>query len=259
MDVHTHIVEDPEQLEKLDSIDTQTLFLMSTHKKEWDIVKAYKYPKVPCFGIHPWFAHHHTENDIDELEKLLIEYPDALVGEIGVDKVAKSPEGMVYDFQIQKQFFEKQMHIAAVLDRPVSIHSVQSHGYILDYFRQVDQQIRRNKKTGLDTSLCPPSIMLHSFSASSQISDALVKLPSIGSRFYFSFSHLVNSRSPKCLERIKAIPEDRILLESDVHSTLAVDEAMNQIIDLVSLARSWTRDYTIERTVQNTMRFLRRL
>jgi TatD DNase family protein len=259
MDVHTHIVEDPGSLDKLDSIHTKTLLIMSTHKKEWEIVKSYHYPKVPCFGIHPWFAHQHSASDIEELRKLLQLYPEALVGEIGVDKIAKSPDGTVYDFQIQKDFFEKQMQLAAELDRPVSIHSVQAHGYILDYFRQVDQQIRRNKKSGQNAALCPPSIMLHSFSASSQISDALVKLPSIGSRFFFSFSYLVNSRSPKCMERILAIPEDRLLLESDVHSTIAVDEAMNQIIDLVSQAKSWTRDYTIERTIQNTMRYLRRL
>jgi Tat protein secretion system quality control protein TatD with DNase activity len=259
MDVHSHAIEDAKNLDKLDILTTKAVFLMSTRKEEWDLVKKYKFPFIPCFGIHPWFAHKHRIEDLDKLRNLLLEFPEAMVGEIGVDKVAVSPEKVVYDFAIQQEYFEKQMKLAAEFNRPVCIHCVHAFGYLLDYFRIMDKDFRLAKKTGGDFSL-PHSIMLHSFSGSSEISRQLLKLPEIGSRFYFSFSFLVNGRgSKKMIEKINSIPDDRILLESDSHSALDIDEAMDKIIDLVSHSKSWNRDFAIEKTIQNSVRFLKRL
>jgi Tat protein secretion system quality control protein TatD with DNase activity len=98
--------------------------------------------------------------------------------------------------------------------------------------------------------------MIHSFTGSTEISLQLLKLKHIGSRFYFSFSPL-NLQSPKVFEKIKQIPDDRILLESDQNSVLLVDEAIDKMIDLVSQAKNWNRNYTIERTIQNTLSFLK--
>ncbi|KAJ3129098.1 hypothetical protein HK101_005297, partial [Irineochytrium annulatum] len=65
----------------------------------------------------------------------------------------------------------------------------------------------------------PPRIMLHSFSGSLEIVRSILRLPQpISSRFYFSFSTGVNGRNAdKTYERIRAIPDDRVLIESDLH------------------------------------------
>jgi TatD DNase family protein len=226
---------------------------MSTQKGEWDIIAQYP-NMVRSFGIHPFFANKHQPSDLDLLEKYVQKYRDSMIGEIGLDKVATGPNKQRYPMDEQMYYFSKQMEIAAKLKRPVSIHSVQTHGIMLDYFKQLDEKYRK-----LKVDCVPPNIMMHSFSGSQEIAKALLQLKGIGSRFYFSFSYVVNSRSLKLKQNIAVIPEDRILLESDVHSVLQVDEAMRLIIEFISSCKGWDIDTTIQKTTQNTLRFLNRI
>lgn len=58
--------------------------------------------------------------------------------------------------------------------------------------------------------------MLHSYGGSVEEIPRFCKLPNIGTRFYFSFSHAINHRTPEKLRaRVAAVPADRLLLESD--------------------------------------------
>lgn len=58
--------------------------------------------------------------------------------------------------------------------------------------------------------------MLHSYGGSVEEIPRYYKLPGIGDRFYYSFSHAINHRTPDKLKaRIVAVPDDRLLIESD--------------------------------------------
>lgn len=58
--------------------------------------------------------------------------------------------------------------------------------------------------------------MLHSYGGSVEEIPRFCKLRGIGPRFYFSFSHAINHRTPEKLRaRVAAVPDDRVLLESD--------------------------------------------
>jgi Tat protein secretion system quality control protein TatD with DNase activity len=58
--------------------------------------------------------------------------------------------------------------------------------------------------------------MLHSYGGSVEEIPRFCKLRGIGPRFYFSFSHAINHRTPEKLRaRVAAVPNDRLLLESD--------------------------------------------
>lgn len=58
--------------------------------------------------------------------------------------------------------------------------------------------------------------MLHSYGGSVEEIPRFCKLRGIGPRFYFSFSHAINHRTPdKLRARVAAVPDDRLLLESD--------------------------------------------
>jgi TatD DNase family protein len=259
IDVHCHIINCPETLHHTKDIQTENFILMTCKREDWSKVTEFHVEHLIAFGIHPWFTHLHNESDLEEMSEFLSKFPDALVGEIGLDKVASNPEtGEVYPYGQQLEFFKKQMELATKFNRAVSIHCVHTHGDILHYFRDLDQKCKAFKKDGLELP-CPPKIMLHSYSGSSEIANSLLKLPRIGNRFYFSFSHIVNSRSPKSLSRIRDIPDDRILLESDVHCSLKVNSAMEDIILLVSKAKGWTREYTIGKTTKNAFNFIKRI
>ncbi len=174
---------------------------------------------------------------------------------VAVDKSTNAP----FDWKVQLVTFRRQMEMAARLQRPVSVHSVHSHGFLLEYFLQLDKDCASFAKRN-EPLPCAPSIMLHSFAASKEIMKALIQLPRIGSRFYFSYSHIVNSRAgKKTLDKIAATPDDRLLIESDVHCVTQVDSAMEKVVEMVGEAKKWRASDVIEKTGKNALVYLRRI
>lgn len=99
-----------------------------------------------------------------------------------------------------------QVALAAEFQRPVSVHCVKGYGHLLDFFASLSAT----------PEACPPKVMLHSYGGSVEEIPRFCKLRGIGTRFYFSFSHAINHRTPEKLRvRVAAVPDDRLLLESD--------------------------------------------
>ncbi|KAJ3325806.1 hypothetical protein HDU76_013076 [Blyttiomyces sp. JEL0837] len=201
-----------------------------------------------------------------------------------------------YDMQHQEDLFRYQFGLAAELRKPVSIHAVQCFGKLMDMFvemakgvkKPLSQKQRRKKKldqfceedddddeevegarpapiskvtaTDSDPALSkwPPSIMLHSFAGSPDVIARIMRLPKpISTRFYFSFSSTINGRTmDKTIERISLVPDDRILIESDLHSADVVEDACLKACEMVAKAKGWGLEETAIRTSDNAMRFL---
>lgn len=62
-------------------------------------------------------------------------------------------------------------------------------------------------------------------------------------------------RSPKTLDVIKTIPEDRLLIESDFNSARPMEEELLRMCFVVSRLRNWTLHETANKTFQNAKRF----
>ncbi|KAJ3232393.1 hypothetical protein HDU78_007174 [Chytriomyces hyalinus] len=108
----------------------------------------------------------------------------------------------------------------------------------------------------------PPAIMLHSYSGSPETIRNIMRYPSlVSSRFYFSFSHFVNGRMAfeKLQQRIAQVPDDRILIESDLNDPKVVDEACFKALEMVANAKGWSLDEATKRVGANAARFLGRL
>jgi TatD DNase family protein len=206
-------------------------------------------------GIHPWFVHQLDQESRDYvalLKSKITEYPNALVGEIGLDGIAKNKEtGEKFPLEPQLQVFEHQFDVAGECQRPTSVHAVQVTPQLLTFFQNLSKRVKRDPGYKI-----PPTIMLHSFSGSPDLARQLVRLPRIGDRLYFSFSSAINGRSPKMMDRIRAIPDDRILLESDVHDIDQVDQGMSDILEACSRVKNWTMEETVDRVKSNTQKFL---
>lgn len=189
-----------------------------------------------------------------------------MVGEIGIDSAARDRSNSKYPFLHQVSLFRAQLALAAELRRPVSVHTVQCHGHLLDILRELAagvpkkgklHQDAKSQQLALAQDPLPPKIMLHSYSGSPDIVRALLKLPNnTGRRFYFSFSIGVNARSPKAFDRIRAVPEDRILIESDLHDASGIDSAMLEACKFVATAKGWTLLETAEQIGKNAAEFL---
>eukprot|EP00758_Cryptobia_borreli_P003895 Tbor_TRINITY_DN4048_c0_g1::TRINITY_DN4048_c0_g1_i2::g.11757::m.11757/K03424/tatD; TatD DNase family protein len=212
---------------------------------------------VVCgFGVHPWWCSFEQDNGnstsisdnaaylLTELERLLVQYPSAAVGEIGIDTATYTPLGCglaigaAEALQAQKQMFEAQMALAAKYKRSVSVHVVGngSYGYIFDYFSGIYRHNKASMKNKGHITALPPAVIFHGFCGSSDFAKQLLRLYSPSSKEQEGTTQLffgigpnttlrkknihdlvgdaLNPNREKC---ISVIPPQCILLESDAH------------------------------------------
>eukprot|EP01130_Rhizamoeba_saxonica_P002126 TRINITY_DN11938_c0_g1_i1.p1 TRINITY_DN11938_c0_g1~~TRINITY_DN11938_c0_g1_i1.p1 ORF type:complete len:279 (+),score=35.50 TRINITY_DN11938_c0_g1_i1:37-837(+) len=249
-DSHCHLHRYPNCFDHI-TATTHQLYLMSLEESDWELIENLSqiFPTniKTAFGVHPWWAHQVEDGWLDRLEQKLLEVPEAMLGELGVDKYSKTPEEGVRTFNtVQKEVFENQFFLAQRLRRPISVHCVQAHGYLFDFFRERSD----------DEYF--PKVMLHSYAGSAEMVQAYRGIRNIGEKFYFSFSHVFCACNVKGKREdlVTHIPHDRLLLESDLEDPYSEKTAMLEIVKFVSKKRGWTVEYTARLTSKNAVRFL---
>jgi Tat protein secretion system quality control protein TatD with DNase activity len=237
--------------------------LMSTHPRDYPRVTQLteSLPKqvpgtriVPCYGVHPWFLHELSERDwepspsgvpnfVESLDELIASTPNAMVGEIGLDRARYDPDTLDLPTPIERQViaFEAQMTIAAKRKRPVSIHSVQSFGPMM----QVLSRLKKNPSVGL-----PPKIYFHAFGGKVGTVDQLLALCGRDTTT-FGFAPVINFRSPKTADVIRHIGLDRLVLETDHEDASRVPESIENGIRLLAEALDESEETIVERTTAN--------
>jgi TatD DNase family protein len=262
VDVHCHIVDDKDAIEKLtlNPPRISNMYVMSAKTEDFELVKEIHLKNTrntfPCFGVHPWFVHHYKvveEEDernysfLEMLEAYVKEFkPNCIVGEIGVDKKSLIPGTKVNDIKFQWRCFEKQWDIACKYNLCVSVHCVKAHGNLYEFLRNLDEE------------RTPKNIMLHSYCGSQESVFLLLnKLPEyVSSKIYFSFSSVVNQRFKDTRKLIAMIPVEKILFESDLHLVEQVDNAMKDILQITSEVLNKTLEEVVEISRDNSARFL---
>jgi Tat protein secretion system quality control protein TatD with DNase activity len=116
-------------------------------------------------GIHPWKAHQAAPGWESRLEAALKAHPEALVGECGLDKAARTPDTGQVEWEAQLACFHAQLRLAASLGRPVSVHCVRAHGAVYEHLKQAEA---RGEAT-------PPTVALHSYTGSPELAVSLLK------------------------------------------------------------------------------------
>ena len=201
-----------------------------------------------------------------ELRRRLDGCPRAVVGEIGLDKAVlkrrhpRDGQARRRLFNRQVCCFEAQMRLACALGRPAVLHVVQAYGYL-------ERHLMSRIASG---SPLPPRILLHSYSGSAQLVRRLSGLcEANGVGLYFGLSYGVNVRpsaagavcSPAVSEVIDAVPDDRLLIESDGHLAAGGGEAAGlredllEVIHVVSTVKGWEVERAIDATAENGERF----
>ncbi len=145
-----------------------------------------------AIGIHPWCATAISDNTLQQLQIALSENPKLMVGEIGIDKHHA-------DIDTQHDLFESQMEIAHTLHRPVQIHCVGAWERVLNTLKHMQNNL-------------PPTIIMHAFYATPEITEQLLRYPNI----FFSFSpRVITTSGAHISDTINTIPTHRLLIESD--------------------------------------------
>ncbi len=183
--------------------------LMSTAPADWDAAAALaRASGARClFGIHPWLAHEHAGGAwLPALRERLRRTPGSAVGEIGLDRLWRPPGRERVEYEAQRELFVAQLDLAAELGLPASVHCVRAQGDLQDILRAAPR--------------LPPTLYLHAFGGARGTVEQLTRARGYGERLYFGFAACVNLRSPKTREAIAAVPDDRLVVESDRASAL---------------------------------------
>ncbi|OJJ47709.1 hypothetical protein ASPZODRAFT_64073 [Penicilliopsis zonata CBS 506.65] len=238
---------------------------------------------------------------ISETRLRVLRFPTSLVGEIGLDKAFRLPipwsqddievrkdtltpgsrEGRhlsQYRVQMshQKAVLKAQLRLAGELGRPVSVHSVQAHGAVLDllkelwrgYERYVPTRRERKERDQKEEEAeeeeekqlpFPPRICMHSYSGPVEPIRQFLN-PANPSDIYFSFSQAINFTTPsskRVVDVIRAIPEDRLLIESDLHTAgEEMDILLEDITRTVCQLRGWELHDGVKRLARNWKCFI---
>ena len=158
---------------------------------EYGVAAAQKYPRYfTAVGIHPEHANGVTESELERISELAKSPKVVAIGEIGLDY---HYEG--YDSEAQKRLFEYQIKLAQSLELPIIVHSRDATGDCMDILR----------------TFAPVSGVMHCFSGSAETAKEIVKMGMyIGLNGVATFK---NAR--KSIEAAKAIPVERLVLETD--------------------------------------------
>lgn len=201
-DFHVHIARLPhaeELSQKLIARGYQAV-IVACEKWEWDAVEnllsIWKEHATPCFGIHPMIASAEKENFpflLQKLTALLEKYPQAFVGECGLDKRYPGYK----PGEIQEEIFQRQAELALHFQRPLMIHSVGDTRRILKIL----------EKLGFGEN--SPPIILHRFTGDAEIVQRALKFNALFSLHRDSF------RKTSTREALPLIPEERIRFETD--------------------------------------------
>lgn len=197
-DAHNHL-HDPRLASILDAYllapATCGMTVNGTCPGDWPAVAALaeRSPQVvPSFGLHPWRVRGRPEGWEAELRCFLECYPDAAVGEIGMDFWIRDP-----DKSAQRAAFEFQWSLAVELGRPVTVHGLQCWGALLEMVTALPRN--------------PRGLLLHSYGGPPE---QIPRWLELGAYFSISPAFLARRKADK-LAALRAVPPDRLMVETD--------------------------------------------
>ena len=143
------------------------------------------------FGISPNDIDDVSIDDLDKIRQIAKNDKVVAIGEIGLDYYWNKENK-----DLQKEFFVKQIEIADELNLPITIHCRDA---VMDTLDVLKNKINP-KKRGI----------FHCCMLNKELIKEAVKLG-----FYISFSGNVTFKSAKPIDSVMAVPDDRLLIETD--------------------------------------------
>lgn len=214
-DAHQHFHFDPltphraKIVRDLQAIGLQRAVVNATNADEWPVVAALARENpwiVAAHGVHPWDAGDRPADWLERLRATLVADATAGVGEIGLDRWitdgVRPDDPRIAGIRVaplseQIEVFSAQLRLAAELNRAASIHCVQAFGAVFETLQKNPRPAR--------------GFLLHGYGGPAEMIKGFVDLGA-----YFSFNiELVAPRHATRLENFKAIPAERLLVETD--------------------------------------------
>jgi TatD DNase family protein len=208
-DAHVHLAapalhaEFEDILEAYSKIDLRRAVVVGTSPGDWPGVielAASDERFIPAIGLHPWQVNHASGDWRKDFDSCL-NRDVAVVGEIGLDQWIKD-----HDIEAQQEAFEWQLSIAAERNLPTSIHCLKAHEPMLQSLRS--------------TKLPERGFKMHAYNGPATTLKPLLEL---GAHFSFNAGQL-KPNAKRVRELIRAVPADRLLVETDAPDFLPPNE-----------------------------------
>lgn len=152
-------------------------------------------------GIHPEFAKDYSAEKLDAIKNLIMREPKAVgIGETGLDYYwlpKDNPEEALFLKALQKVNFVEHIRLSECLRLPLVVHDREAHADTYNTLK--------------DNVSCKVENVLHCYSGSAEMVRDFEEL-----NMSFSVGGVLTFKNAvKLVEAVKAMPKERILLETD--------------------------------------------
>jgi TatD DNase family protein len=184
----------------------QRMVVNGTEPEDWTAVEtlARALPEVvmPSYGVHPWRVAEAGNDWFPRLQRMLDRARGPVgIGEVGLDRWIEDPA-----VELQETIFRAQLRLAAERNLPLTIHCLRAWGPLVQILREEELPAR--------------GFLIHSVGASPE---TIRELSFLGA--YFSVSGPFGDPAKlKYQEALRAIPPDRLLIETDAPDMLPPPE-----------------------------------
>ena len=247
-DTHAHYDDeafDPDRREVLAGLPQKGVGLVvdpgcTLTSSEKAVALAAEFPHVyAAVGLHPENCHDFQPEQIERLRQLAQREKVVAIGEVGLDYYWEENPPRA----LQQEVLRRQLALAEELKLPVIFHDREAHGDSLAIVREF------------------PAVrgVFHCFSGSVEMAEELLKLG-----WMLSFNGAITFKNArKAPEVIAALPEDRIMIETDSPYLAPVpnrgrrNDSRNLIYirDRIAEIRGTTPEHVEEFTTRNALRF----
>jgi len=216
-------------------------------KSSFESVKlAEKYSHVyASVGIHPHDAENMTKNDINELLKLTKNKKVLAIGEIGLDFFYNnSPQ------ESQIYWLKRQLELAAEVNLPIIVHSRDADVNMFEILNDFCERVTPPNAFGRG--------VIHCFSSDVEMAEKCVNMG-----FFLGIGGSVTyPKSEKLVEAVRAVPLEKILLETDcpylspvpVRGKRNNSQNLTYIADKIAEIKQISRTEVEKVTKSNTLR-----
>lgn len=193
----------------------------------------------------------------------------------------------------QIRILKAQLAMAGELGRACSVHGVQAHGVLFEALKSLwkghekrvvskreqkmlakgvnedfsssegegGQDGRKKTAAAAEPKPFPPRICLHSFSGPLQVMKQYTEDKKIPAKIFFSFSVCINFSTPsgedKTPQIIRECPDNRILVESDLHTAgKSMDRMLVDMYRKICEIKGWELREGVERIRKNYEEFI---
>lgn len=223
-DAHNHLQDDrfsPNRSQIVqEAIDTGVVRMVvnGSCESDWPEVAALaeQYPEhvLPAFGYHPWYLGEQTPQWKAMLETWLDRFPNAVVGEIGLDRwiLNQTPERLARyapgmktqppSLDLQEEALRWQLDLARERCVSATLHCLDAFGRMLEILNTRAPH--------------PRGLLLHSYGGSAESGSAFARHGA-----YFGYAgYFAHERKQARRDVFAQLPLDRILVETDAPDQL---------------------------------------